>query len=221
MQPTFRRRHHNSSYVPSPSRPAEEHNRGSFPFRTIHEADMRPPRVQLTSLTLPIFNHTSTKMDLKNNPLRCPDEKKQYPEEDIHPLDWAKSKSACLGLIQFGQVHHYCIHTLNAPGNLPAVNGQPPFMATPFTTSPEHRDMNGSLGAFEWTQLPQFMADTQYSIPCRAFITRTPANLTITATCSRLSTTLPVDHSEPWEMDQTRTRIRFPTDPHVWVTRSR
>ena len=37
----------------------------------------------------------------------------------------------------------------------------------------------------------------------------------------RLSTTLPMDHSEPWETDQTRTRIRFPTDPHIRVTHSR
>ena len=168
--------------MPSPLRHAEAHNRGSFPFGTIHEADTRPLRVQPASLTLPIFNRTSTKMDLENNPLRCPDEKTQYPEEDVHPLDWAKSKSARLGLIRFGRVHHYRIHTLNAPGNSPAVNGQPPFVATPFTISPEHRDMNGSLGAFEWTQLPQFVADTRYAIPHRAFITRKPANLAITAT---------------------------------------
>ena len=182
MKPTFRRRRRNSGYVPSPLGHTEAHNRGSFPFGTIHEADTRPPCVQPASFTLPIFNRTSTKMDLENNPLRRPDEKTQYPEEDVHPLDWVKSKSARLGLIRFGQVHHYRIHTLNAPGNLPAVNGQPPFMATPFTISPEHQDMNRSLGAFEWTQLPQFMADTRYTIPHRAFITRKPANLAITAT---------------------------------------
>ena len=118
-------------------------------FRTAHEADMRPPRVQSTSIAHPIFNRTNTRMDHESNPPGCPDEKMQYPEEDVHPLDWAKSKSTCLGLIRFGRIYHYRIHTLNAPGNPPAVNGQPPFVVTPYMISPEHRDSNRSLGAYE------------------------------------------------------------------------
>ena len=143
---------------------------------------MRPPRVQLVPLPLPIFNRIVSKMDHETDLLSRPDEKTRYPEEDVHPLDWAKSKSARLGLIRFGRVCHYHTHTLNAPGNSPAVNGQPPFVATPYTISPEHRDPNGSLGVYEWTQLPQFIADTRYAVPHRAFVTRKPTNLAITTT---------------------------------------
>ena len=116
-------------------------------------------------------------------PSGCPDETTLYLEEEVSPGHWAKSKSAQLGRIRFGQVYHYKINSLTLPGSPPPVRGQPPFVATPYAYKVEHKDTSGSLGPYEWTQLPQHVLDTCYAVPHWAFITRKPANLLITSTC--------------------------------------
>ena len=115
-------------------------------------------------------------------PRRHPDENTKYPDEEVLPGNWAKSRSARMGRIRFGRVFHYTINSLNVPGVPPALHGQPPFVMTPFAYKPEHKDSNGSLGCFEWTQLPQYVEDVRYAVPHRTFVTRKPANLVIAAT---------------------------------------
>ena len=149
------------------------------------EAASRPPRARLKFSALIVLPSTISLPRMyadKEELRRRPDENTKYPDEEVLPGDWAKSRSARLGRIRFGRVLHYTINSLNAPGTPPALHGQPPFVRTPYAYKPEHKDSNGSLGCFEWTQLPQYVEDVRYAVPHRAFVTRKPANLVITAT---------------------------------------
>ena len=145
----------------------------------------RPPRARLKILA-PIILSTIVSLPrmytVNEEPSRRPDENTKYPDEEVLPGDWAKSRSARMGRIRFGRVFYYTINSLNTPGAPPALHRRPPFVMTPYAYKPEHKDSNGSLGCFEWTQLPQYVEDVRYAVPHRAFVTRKPANLVITAT---------------------------------------